>query len=154
MTERSLQEIYAPHARCFGCGPANERGLRLRSLPAADGHVVVDFMSSPHHDAFENVVNGGIIGTIFDCHMNWTAIYNFITTRGLDHAPACVTATFEVVFRRPTPSGLLHVDAHVISVDGDRATVEARLTAGGKVTATSSGTFVVVKPDHPAYHRW
>src|SRR5262249_28295229 len=133
---------------------ANERGLRLRSFPAADGHVVVDFVSSPHHDAFENVVNGGIIGTIFDCHMNWTGIYRFITTRGLDHAPACVTAKFEVVFPRPTPSGLLHVDAPVVPVEGDRAIVEATLTAAGKVTATSSGTFVAVGPNHPAYHRW
>ena len=32
--------------------------------------------------------------------------------------------------------------------------LEASLTAGGKVCATLSGTFVAVKPGHPAYHRW
>jgi hypothetical protein len=75
-------------------------------------------------------------------------------TRGLDHAPACVTAEFRVVLKRPTPIGLIHVDAHVVSTDGDRAVVEATMTAGGKVTALGFGTFVAVKPDHPAYHRW
>ncbi len=153
MSERSLQETYAPHARCFGCGPANERGLRIRSFPAGD-HTVCDFTPERYQEAFENVLNGGIIGTLLDCHMNWTAIQHWITTRGLDHAPSSVTAEFKVVLKRPTPMGPVHIDAHVVSAEGDRAVVEATLTAGGKVTALGSGTFVAVKPDHPAYHRW
>jgi hypothetical protein len=36
----------------------------------------------------------------------------------------------------------------------DRAVVDATLEANGKVTATCRGTFVAVKPGHPAYHRW
>ena len=28
---KSLQETYAPNNRCFGCGPANEKGLRIRN---------------------------------------------------------------------------------------------------------------------------
>jgi hypothetical protein len=36
----------------------------------------------------------------------------------------------------------------------DRATVEAEIAAGGVVTATGRGTFVAVKPGHPAYDRW
>jgi hypothetical protein len=65
-----------------------------------------------------------------------------------------VTADFKVVLKRPTPLGLVHVDAHVVSSTDDRATIEAIMTAGGKVTAIGTGTFVAVKPDHPAYHRW
>ena len=45
-------------------------------------------------------------------------------------------------------------EARVVESDDDRATVEATLTAGGEVTATCRGTFVAVKPGHPAYHRW
>ena len=44
--------------------------------------------------------------------------------------------------------------AKAVEVAGDRATVEATLSAAGKVTATCRGTFVAVKPGHPAYHRW
>ena len=150
----SLQDRFAPQGRCFGCGPANAKGLRIKSFEQPDGHVVVDFSPEPHHEAFENVLNGGIIGTVLDCHMNWTTIAHLIKTQGLDHAPPCVTAEFKVVLKRPTPMGLVHVDAHVVSASDDRATIEATMTAGGKVTAIGTGTFIAVKPGHPAYHRW
>lgn len=153
----SLQETYAPQGRCFGCGPANGKGLRIRSFAtsdAADAHVICDFVPEKHHEAFEDVLNGGIIGTILDCHMNWTTIVHLMRRLGLDHAPPCVTAEFKVVLKRPTPLGPVHVDAHVVSSSDDRATVEATMTAGGKVTAIGTGTFIAVKPGHPAYHRW
>ena len=49
---------------------------------------------------------------------------------------------------------LLHLKAKVVEAKEDRAVVEATLEANGKVTATCRGTFVAVKPGHPAYHRW
>jgi hypothetical protein len=42
----------------------------------------------------------------------------------------------------------------VIEADEDRATVEGTVEADGVVCATCRGTFVAVKPGHPAYHRW
>ena len=154
MMTLSLQETLAPNGRCFGCGPSNAKGLRIRSFPGDDSHVICDFVPEPHHEAFENVLNGGIIGTVLDCHMNWTTIFHLMTERRVDHAPCCVTAEFKVVLKRPTPMGLVHVDARVVSSSEDRAAIEAIMTADGKVTAIGSGTFVAVKPDHPAYHRW
>ena len=35
-TNPSLQERYAPHNTCFGCGPANAQGLRIRSFAEGD----------------------------------------------------------------------------------------------------------------------
>lgn len=156
-TTRSLQEIYAPTGRCFGCGPTNDKGLRIRSFPvegSAEALVICDFVPERHHEAFEDVLNGGIIGTVLDCHMNWTTIFHMIRIQGLDHAPPCVTAEFKVVFKRPTPIGPIHVEARVVTASGDRASIEATMTAAGKVTAIGTGTFIAVKPDHPAYHRW
>ena len=153
----SLQETWAPHGRCFGCGPANDKGLRIRSFPAGDSaeaHVLCDFTPQSHHEAFENVLNGGIIGAVLDCQMNWTTIFHLMKKNALDHAPCCVTAEFKVVLKRPTPLGPVHVDAYAVSSADDRATIEATMTAGGKVTAIGTGTFVAVRPDHPAYHRW
>jgi acyl-coenzyme A thioesterase PaaI-like protein len=156
---KSLQERYAPAGRCFGCGPANEQGLQIRSFPVSDdagAHVFLDFTPQRHHEAFENVLNGGIIGTVLDCHMNWTTIFHLMKKQSPvpDHAPCCVTAEFKVVLKRPTPIGIVHVDAHVVTSGDDRASIEAIMTSGGKVTAIGTGTFVAVKPDHPAYHRW
>jgi acyl-CoA thioesterase FadM len=66
-----------------------------------------------------------------------------------------VTSDFAVTLKRPTPMGPdLMLWAKAVDIQGDRATVEATITAEGKVTATCRGTFVAVKPGHPAYHRW
>ena len=155
---KSLQETYAPKGRCFGCGPANEKGLRIRSIPAADdagAEVVADWTPEPHHEAFEGVLNGGIIGALLDCHSNWTAAFHLMKKNATDSVPCTVTAEFAVKLRRPTPSKApVRLSARVVSSEGDRATVEATLTSGGKVTSTCTGVFVAVKPDHPAYHRW
>ncbi len=157
MTDRSLQEIYAPTGRCFGCGVTNAAGLRIRSIALAstpDAHVVCDFVPARYHEAFEDVLNGGIIGTLLDCHMGWTAMFHLIQRDHLDHAPPCVTAELKVVFKRPTPIGPLHIDAFVTSAAADRVAIEATMTAAGHVTAIGTGTFIAVKPGHPAYHRW
>ena len=60
---KSLQETFAPNNRCFGCGPANEKGLRIRSFEEGD-ELVCDWTPEAHHVAFEGIVNGGIIGSL------------------------------------------------------------------------------------------
>lgn len=151
----SLQERYAPNLICFGCGPANRDGLRIRSQPVGGGEVVATWQPRPEHQAFPGVLNGGICGALLDCHSNWTATYHLMRQAGLDHPPATVTADYHVRFRRPTPTdGPLTLRARVVESDEDRATVEATIEAGGEVTATCRGTFVAVRPGHPAYHRW
>jgi acyl-coenzyme A thioesterase PaaI-like protein len=149
-----LQERYAPHSTCFGCGPANEKGLRIRSRVDGD-RVVAEWRAEPHHEAFPGMVNGGIIGALLDCHSNWTAAWHLMNQAGLDQPPCTVTAEFAVKLRRPTPSHeALHLEATVAEATGDRAVIHATLSAGGKVCATCVGTFVAVKEGHPAYHRW
>lgn len=151
---KSLQEHFAPANRCFGCGPVNEKGLRIRSFPEGD-EVVCSWTPEPHHEAFGGVLNGGIIGTLFDCHCNWAATHFLMQRDGLDTPPCTVTADFHVVLKRPTPSGgPVHLRARVVESTADRATVEATMHAAGKVTATCRGTFVAVGEGHPAFHRW
>lgn len=48
---------------CFGCGPANPRGLRLQSY-LGDGHVTATFTPWPEHDNGLGFLNGGIIATL------------------------------------------------------------------------------------------
>ena len=154
MSDESLQERYAPSSICFGCGPANEKGLRIRSMPE-DGVVVADWRPEAHHEAFPGMLSGGISGTLLDCHSNWTAAWHLMRASGADAPPCTVTAEYAVKLRRPIPSGeTMHLRAHVVEAADDRVVVEATLEAGGKVCASSRGTFVAVKPGHPAYHRW
>jgi len=154
MNEKSLQEIHSPQGICFGCGPLNEKGLRIRSFVRGE-EVVLDWTPEKHHQAFPGVLNGGIIGALFDCHCNWTAAHALMKRAGTEHAPTTVTAEYSVKLSRPTPTaGPVHISAKTVEISDDRATIEATLEAGGKVCASARGVFVAVKPGHPAYHRW
>lgn len=151
---KSLQETYAPNGICFGCGPANAKGLRIRSFADGDG-LVATWKASPEHAAFPGMLSGGITGTLLDCHSNWTAAWQLMRSQGLDEPPCTVTASYSVQLRRPIPlDETLHLRSRVVETGSDRVQVEATLEAGGKVCATCTGTFVAVKPGHPAYHRW
>ena len=154
-TTQSLQMQHAPSTRCFGCGPANERGLRLQSYVEGD-ETVAHWMAELHHEAFPGMLSGGITGTLLDCHSNWTAAWHLMVRDGLERPPCTVTAEYAVKLRRPTPSrtGSLQLRARVVSSEGSRVLVEASLTAEGKVCATCTGTFVAVQEGHPAFNRW
>lgn len=153
MTE-ALQDRYAPHNTCFGCGPSNEKGLRIKSRVEGDA-VVAEWRPEPHHEAFPGVLNGGIVGALLDCHANWTAAWHLMTKAGAATPPCTVTAEYSVKMKRPTPTDqLLRLRATVVESTEDRAVIDATLEGGGKTTATCRGTFVAVKPGHPAYHRW
>lgn len=151
---KSIQETYAPQNRCFGCGPANDKGLRIRSFEE-NGEFVADWMPEEHHLAFDQVMNGGICGALLDCHSNWAAAMHLMKQSGATTPPCTVTADFHVFLKRPTPMDApVHLRARVVESAGDRAVVEASIESKGKVTATCRGTFVAVREGHPAYHRW
>ena len=154
MSEQSLQEKYAPNNACFGCGPANPDGLHIRSFPT-NGEVIAEWQPETKYEAFPGVLNGGIIGSLLDCHCNWTAAYHLMKQAGEDHAPCTVTAEYAIKLLRPTPtSAPVQLSAKVVESEGNRATVDGTLSAGGKVCATCRGVFVAVKEGHPAFHRW
>ena len=153
----SLQERYAARRTCYGCGPANGEGLRIRSFVADDDpeRLICDWTPRPHHAAYESFLNGGVIGALFDCHSNWAATWHLMRRDGLDAPPCSVTGKFAVEFKRPTPMDApVRLEAWAVSSTRSKVEVEATLTAGGRVTALCHGTFIAVKPGHPAYHRW
>jgi len=152
--DQCLQEKYAPDNACFGCGTANEKGLRIRSFASGDT-VTAEWLPEKHHEAFAGMLNGGIIGTLLDCHSNWTAAWHLMNRNHEDHTPCTVTADYAIKLLRPTPTdGPVKLVAKVVESTDNRAVVEAQLIAHEKVCATCHGTFVAVRPGHPAYHRW
>ena len=90
MSTHSLQDRYAPNNRCFGCGPANEKGLRIKSFVEGD-EVVATWQPEAHHEAFTGMLNGGICGALLDCHSNWTAAWFLMNQSGADTPPCTVT---------------------------------------------------------------
>jgi acyl-coenzyme A thioesterase PaaI-like protein len=150
----NLQDRYAAQTRCFGCGPANPRGLRIKTV-IEDGVGLCEFQPEAHHESFSGAVAGGIIGTLFDCHCNWTAAHHLMTANRMEHPPCTVTAEYCVKFLAPTRSDrTLRLEARVVEASDRRATVEGELRVDGTVTATCRAVFVAVQEGHPAYHRW
>ena len=117
--------------------------------------MIAEWKPEPKYEAFPGVLNGGIIGTLLDCHCNWTAAYHLMNRAGTTHPPCTVTAEYAIKLLRPTPTDdAVSLFAHIVDLTDDRATVEGTLSAGGKVCATCRGIFVAVKEGHPAFHRW
>jgi len=115
MSELSLQEKYAPHNACFGCGPSNKKGLGIRSMVAGD-EVVAEWR-------------------------NWTAAWHLMVRNNEESPPCTVTADYSIKLLRPTPTdGVIKLRAWVESSKDDRAEIKGELTAGGKVCALCTGT--------------
>src|SRR4051812_50116081 len=66
-TDQSVQDRFFPTFTCFGCGPANPAGLRLKSYAEGD-LVTAAFVPWPAHDNGFGTVNGGVLSTGVDCH--------------------------------------------------------------------------------------
>ena len=149
-----VQRQYAASSICFGCGPANENGLQIDSHRCEEG-LELRFTPAAHHMAFPGMINGGIIGTLLDCHGNWCAAIALMEQNGDTEPPCTVTANYSVQLRRPTPAGVeLHIIAKVKEIQEDRATITMEMFAEDKLCAKGEGLFVAVKQGHPAYHRW
>ncbi len=154
MGDKSVQLEYAPNSICFGCGPANADGLRIESHRIDNG-LVMEYLPNDSHQAFPGMINGGIIGTLLDCHGNWTAAVGLMDKNRLSEPPCTVTASYSVILRRPTPLGeRLIVTSQITEIEGNKVKVELLLEANGKICASGEGLFVAVKEGHPAYHRW
>lgn len=150
----SLQDQYAPHNQCFGCGPSNALGLQIKSFPAGD-FVIAEFQPQAYQAAFDNILSGGICGTLLDCHSNWTAAYHLMKHSGSQVPPCTVTAEYAVKLMAPTPMDApIRLKAWVHELGEKKAVIQATLEAKGQVTASCQGIFVAVKEGHPAYHRW
>ena len=138
----SIQERLYPDITCFGCGPANPRGLRLRSFPdGVDGSAVAVFEPWPEHDNGFGFLNGGIIATLLDCHSG-AAVFEAADLAGLPRStrelPLLVTAGLDVRFRRPTPLGdQVQLRAQVTQQDEAHMSVDVTLSCDGKVRATA-----------------
>ncbi|MEO0973550.1 MAG: PaaI family thioesterase, partial [Pseudomonadota bacterium] len=108
------------------------------------------------HQAFPGVLNGGIVGTLLDCHSNWAAIWYFLLRDGGTAPRCCVTGEYSVRLKRATPlDGPVTLAARVIEQPADnRVLVTAELRAADRVCAVCSGTFFSVGEDHPAHRAW
>ena len=146
-TTESLQERYFPDLPCFGCGPANEKGLRLRSYPRDDGLITALFTPWPEHDNGLGYLNGGIIATLLDCH-GAAAVLLESERRGLGTGGlSFVTAKIDVEYHRPTPLlDELELTAELLDSTDDAITVKSQIHFDGKPRASGTALWKRFRP--------
>jgi acyl-coenzyme A thioesterase PaaI-like protein len=148
-TEPSVQDRLYPTLTCFGCGPANPAGLRLKSYADGDG-VTATFVPMPQHDNGFGSVNGGILSTVLDCH-SAAAVFSEAARRGWvgeDGLPLpYVTAGLDVRFLRPAPlAGPLLLTGSVTDADEGEMTAAVELSGEGQVRATGVAVWKRFRP--------
>ena len=142
MTERHEHLTPFSHSasnRCFGCGRANEAGLRLEFLLADDGSVVSLPVLPGTFDGHPGYLHGGIIATLLDEVMGKVGRFRDVRT---------VTAELQVEYLRPVP-----VDEDIV-VEGWEVEKKGRnlfhageiRSASGAVLARGKGRFVEIDP--------
>ncbi len=137
---KSFQDHYPEHlAHCYGCGRANEHGLRIATYWEGE-ESVTRFTPQPFHTALAGVVYGGLLASLVDCHSTGTAAAAMYRAeaRDMDTLPALrfVTGSLEVSYRKPTPLGpTIEVRGRVSEVRGRRIRVESSVVVEGIETA-------------------
>ena len=132
-----------PHNHCFGCGPQNKYGLRLKSYWSGDALSVASFTPEPHHCAGPtHFVNGGILATLVDCHCICTAAAMAYrdADREIGSQPDLhyATAKLELEYLRPTPLGAeLKLQARIVARTSRTYVLSAAVVALGKTCVSA-----------------
>lgn len=139
MTDSAFQNLI-PHNHCWGCGALNEDGLQLKSHWEGDEAVATWQSRPPFFAGPTHVLNGGIIGTLIDCHSICTAIADIYRREGREIGSPpdiwCATAELDVTYLRPTPiDARVTLRATVKECSGRRTTVACSLSANGRECA-------------------
>ena len=154
INSKSLQETYAPNGICYGCGVENPKGLGLRSF-VDNNTIISSFIPKEYHSAFPGILNGGIIGSILDCHSNWAAAYYIMKSKNMNFTPCTVTASYKIDLHKPTPiDKKLEIYAYLDKIDDNKAWIDAEVRIKKEKYSSCKGLFIAVQDDHPAYHRW
>ena len=126
---------------CFGCGPTNEHGLRIRSYWDGPDESTCTYQPESHQAAGpKQFLNGGIIATLIDCHCICTAIAHAYRDdrREIGSAPAIwyVTGSLTVKYLRPTAIGVpVELRARIVEAGEKKTVLSCTLSSKGQECA-------------------
>ena len=140
-----------PNNYCFGCGTLNPDGLHIKSH-WADGAAVCTWKPSPLHMAGpRQILNGGIIATVIDCHTVCTAIADAYVREGraIGDPPELwyATAQLNIRYLRPTPIDRpVTLRAEVIEAGARKTVLRCHLSSEGEDRVAAEVVAVRVPP--------
>ena len=146
----AIQDLI-PGNHCYGCGPDNPHGMRIKSH-LEGGEAVCTYMPRPEQCAGPiQYLYGGTIASLIDCHSICTAIAHQYIGDGYevgDGPPIwCVTGKISVNYVAPTPiDKLVELRARVVKSSGRKVIVNCTMYSDG--TETANGEVVAIRvPD-------
>src|SRR6185503_14959668 len=99
---RAIQD-HLPDQPCWGCGPNNPHGLRIKSYWLG-ASTVCTWQPQPHYAGWPGIVNGGILASLVDCHCVCTAMSDADANRGYADEPVgFATGSLSIRYLRPVP---------------------------------------------------
>ncbi|HEY1269154.1 MAG TPA: PaaI family thioesterase [Candidatus Binatia bacterium] len=149
--EQSFQDQGAV-LHCYGCGADNARGFRIKSFWDGD-EAVCRWRAEAHLcGGRREIVNGGVIATLIDCHSLNLAVARAYKNEGraIGSVPVIgyVTGNLSVSYLKPAPiDGELELRARITKLEGRKAWVECTLSAGGEVCAKGEVLGIRVERD-------
>lgn len=151
MTTTAIQDAI-PGNHCWGCGTLNPRGLHIKSYWDGDG-AVCTFQAASHHAAGPpQILNGGIIAALIDCHSICTAFADAYRAAGraIGSDPLLwhVTASIKIEYLAPAPiAEPVELRSRIIEVKGRKRVVGCVLQSAGVERARGEVVAVQVPPD-------
>lgn len=126
---------------CFGCGNDNHEGLQIKSYWDGDEAVCI-WNSQEKYHGWSDLMNGGIIATLIDCHCMGTAMAHAykLEERPLDSMPEYRYATGTLNIRYQLPTSNIHpaeLRARIKEVKGKKTVLDCQLISQGKVTVVA-----------------
>lgn len=126
---------------CFACGPENSHGLQMKF--ETNGEKLRSLVKVPEHlRGWSNLVHGGIISTMIDEAMSWSAIYL--------HKRFILTKSMNINFKKPVIiEKELKVYGYLLEKKSDRQVVMAAeiVDEAGDICASGTGEFVLFTAD-------
>ena len=143
MTQSSKYFQDHMHANvCFGCGKDNHEGLQIKSYWDGDTSIC-KWTSEEKYHGWKNILNGGVLATLIDCHTMCTAAaYAYkLEERSLGSLPdyKYATGTLTVKYLKPTPNDKpIELRAKVTEQRGKVTTVLCDVFVEGLKTAEAT----------------
>lgn len=120
---------------CFGCGPHNQHGLRLKFRREGD-EVVTDYKASKGQDGPPGILHGGLQATLCDEVAGW-ALVGLLDRMGF-------TTSMNIRYLRPVRlEKVVQARAKVASHQPGMATLKVRLVQEDKVCCMAKVSFVL-----------
>ncbi|UCH78604.1 MAG: PaaI family thioesterase [Candidatus Coatesbacteria bacterium] len=125
---------------CFGCGPANPRGLQLKfDVDAGERRAEAAFRPAAEYQGYAGYTHGGVVAAVLD-----EAMLKLCWELGI---PA-VTARLEVELKRPAPVGdefrvrgwITEERGRIIKLAAEMVDADGAIVASGRSTAVVQGS--------------